>query len=131
MGRKHKMNVKITAQTCNASVAYAIDFLHDDIAHPDFVNSQSSTTCIRRMDVAFDLNSRNTSGKGSKQPVTLPYNECENLADYIFHLRDEQGHLLRSGRCKTVIWCFTFTLKSVKAITEELLQHSCVPYKYV
>ena len=89
------------------------------------------------MDVAFDLmNSRNSFGKGSKQPVTLSYypncsTECEKLADYIFDLRDEQGQLLRNCRYNTVIWGLTFTLKSVKAITEVLLQHSCMPYKYV
>ena len=88
------------------------------------------------MDVAFDLmNSRNPSGKGSKQPVTLSYypswsTECEKLACYIFDLGDEQGCLLRNDRCKIVILGFKFTLRSVKAITEELLQCSYMPYKY-
>ena len=82
------------------------------------------------------MNSRNPFGKGSKQSVTLSYypnwsTEYEKLADYIFDLRDEWDHLLRNGRCKTVIYGFTFTIKSVKAIYEELLQCSCMPYKYV
>ena len=89
------------------------------------------------MDVAFDLlNGRNPIGKGSKQPVAPHYHpkwsiECEKLADYIFDLRDEQGHLLRNGHHKTVIWGFTFTLRSVKAVTEELLTCTYMPYKYV
>ena len=64
---KHKMNVKMAAQTLSASVASAIDFLHDDIDHSDFEDSESTTSFIKRMDVAFDLlNSRNPFGKGSK-----------------------------------------------------------------
>ena len=127
----------MAAQTLSASVASAIDILHDDITHLDFVNSESTTSFIKRIDVAFDLmNSRNPFGKGYKQPFTLSYHpnwstEYEKLADYIFDLRDEEGHLLRNGRCKTVTWGFTFTPKSVKAITEELLQCSSMPYKYV
>ena len=64
---KHKMNVKMAAQTLSASVASAIDFLCDDIEHPDFEDSESTTSFIKRMDVAFDLlNSRNPFGKGFK-----------------------------------------------------------------
>ena len=68
------------------------------------------------MGMASDLmNSRNPFGKGSKQPVTLSYypnwsTECEKLADYIFDLRNEQGHLLTNGICKTEIWGFTLIL---------------------
>ena len=53
------------------------------------------------------------------------------MSNYIFDLRDEQGCLLRNGHCKTVIWGFTFTLRSVKAVTEELLTCTYIPYKYV
>ena len=64
---KHKVNVKMAAQTLSASVASAIDFLCDDIEHPDFEDGESTTSFIKRMDVAFDLlNSRNLFGKGSK-----------------------------------------------------------------
>ena len=131
------MNVKMASQTLSASIASAIDFLCDDIEHPDFEDSESTTSVIKRMDVAFDLlNGRNPFGKGSKQPVSSDYYpkwpiECEKLADYIFDLRHEQGHLLRNGYCKTVIWGFTFTLRSVKAVTEELLTYIYMPYKYV
>ena len=108
------MNVKMAAQILSASVASAIDFLHDDSEHPDFEDSESTTSFIKRIDVAlYLLNSRNPFGKDSKQPVSSDYYpkwsiECEKLADYIFNLRDEQGHLLRNGCHKTVIWGFHF-----------------------
>ena len=54
------MNVSIAAQTLSASVATAIDFLQDEIDHPEFQGSEASTDFIRKVDQAFDLmNSRN------------------------------------------------------------------------
>ena len=50
MWEKHKMNVKVAAQTLSASVADALDFLHDEIAHPGFTESEATS---QRMDVAF------------------------------------------------------------------------------
>ena len=49
------MNVKITAQTLSTSVADVLDFLHDEIAHPGFMESEATSEFIKRMDVAFDL----------------------------------------------------------------------------
>ena len=43
---KNKMNVKMAAQTLSASVA-SIDFLCDDIEHPDFEDSESTTSFIK------------------------------------------------------------------------------------
>ena len=65
---KHKMNVKLAAQTLSASVANAIDFLHDGVQLPEFQESKATSEFIRRIDLAFDLmNSHNHLAKGSKQ----------------------------------------------------------------
>ena len=134
---KHKMNVKMAAQLWVPLLPLLLTSVVMVIEHPDFEDSESATSFIKRMDVAFDLlNSRNPIGKGSKQPVSSDYYpkwsiQCEKFADYIFDLRDGQGCLLRNGHCKTVIWGFTFTLRSVKAVTEELLTCTYISYKYV
>lgn len=94
---KHKMNVKLAAQTLSASVASAIDFLRDDMNIPQFQGSEATTHFIRKIDMAFDfLNSRNPHGKGFKAAVTrqnLPHfmAVCKHLHEYIFNLRDDLG----------------------------------------
>ena len=125
------MNVKVAAQTLSASVADALDFLCDEIAHCGFMESEATAEFIKRVDLAFDLmNSCHPLSKGIKQPVTHPYfkrywaKTCDNLTDYIFALKDERGNLLQNERHKTVIWGFTCSIQSVKAMAEELLYHS-------
>ena len=68
------MNVKVATHTLCASVADALDFLHNEIAPPGFMESEATSEFIKRMDVAFDLmNSCDPLAKGIKQPVTRPY----------------------------------------------------------
>ena len=68
---KHKMNVKLAAQTLSSSVATAIDFLRTEVQLPEFEGSEHTTKFIRMIDMAFDmLNSRNPHAKGYKSPVT-------------------------------------------------------------
>ena len=122
------MNVKVAAQTLSASVADALDFLHDEIAHPGFTESEATSEFIKRMDVAFNLmNSHHPLVKGMKEPMTEPYfkrywaKACDNLTDYIF----------ANGWNKTVTWGFAFSIQSVKAMVEELLYHSHQQFHYV
>ena len=63
---RHKMHVKIAAQTLSSSVADAIDFL--SIAHqPGYEDCSGTVKFIRTIDRLFDLlNSRNPFGKGFK-----------------------------------------------------------------
>ena len=135
--QKHKMNVKLAAQTLSSSVASAIDFLRDEALLPEFQGSEATCEFIKRIDLAFDLmNSRNSLEKGSKQAVTLQYlpywmSKCDELAEYIFNLRTENGNYLRRDRRQTAIWGFVFSMHSVKAIAGELLQCNYHPYKYV
>ena len=68
---KHKMNVKLAAQTFSESVAKAIDFLRDEVAINEFEGSEATTEFINRMNIIFDLlNSRNPYGQGTKAPVS-------------------------------------------------------------
>ena len=60
------MNVKVAAQTLSDSVEDALDFLHDEIAHPGFMESDTTPEFIKRMDVAFNLmNSCHPLAKGT------------------------------------------------------------------
>ena len=134
---KHKMNVKLAAQTLSASVASAIEFLRDEALLMEFQGSEATCEFIKQIDLAFDLmNSRNPLEKGAKQPVTLEYfpswtSHCDKLAEYIFNLKTERGTYLRRDRRQTAIWGFVFSMKSVKAIAQDLLNHNRHPYQYV
>ena len=69
---KHKMHVNLAVQTLSNSVADAIDFLHDELAHSKFQGSEATIEFIRKTDIMFDLlNSKNPFLKGTKAPVTL------------------------------------------------------------
>ena len=112
------MNVKVAAQTLSASVADAFDFLHDEIVHPGFMESEATSEFIKRIDLAFDLmNSHHPLSKGIKQPVTCPYlkrywaKACDTLTDYIFTLKDERGNLCYVGQY--VDKSFRFSLSSL------------------
>ena len=125
---KHKMNVKLAVHTLRASIANAIDFLHDEAQLPEFQDSEATSEFIRRIDLAFDMmNSRNPLAKGSKQPDTLEYfprwaRECNELSKHIFNLRTIDGDLPLKSNRKTVIWGFATSIQSGKAVVEELLQ---------
>ena len=62
---KHKMNVRLAAQTLSSSVADAIEFLDVVMKNPKFQDSNGTVKFIRMIDRLFDmLNSRNPVGKG-------------------------------------------------------------------
>ena len=134
---KHKMNVKLAAQTLSSSVATAIDFLRTEAALPEFEGSEHTTKFIRMIDMAFDmLNSRNPHAKGYKSSVTcenfqLWSNQCEKIITYLLSLKERNGSFIRDKRRKTAIWGFVFSIKSLIAISHELLFHTNHPLKYV
>ena len=70
---KHKMNVRVAAQTLSGSVADAMDFMNIVQKQPsEFEGSEAKVVFIRTIDRLFDLlNSRNPHGKGSKKPLKL------------------------------------------------------------
>ena len=134
---KHKMNVRLAAQTLSGSVAQAIEFLRDEAAIDEFEGSEATTEFIKRINIIFDLlNSRNPHGQGTKAPVTqgnlqVWLDTCQDIANYIFGLKDEKGNYLRTGRRKTAIWGFKFSIESIQSIVKELLNCSKNPYKHV
>ena len=110
----------MAAQTLSSSVASATDFLQDEMEVPEFKESDHSTEFLRRIDTALDLlNSRNPFAKGSKAPVTLESlplqsEQCKDLDNYIFELKDERGNLLQNGRRKTYLRiCIQFTFSNI------------------
>ena len=65
MFQKHKMNVKLAAQTLSSSVADAIEFLDSSMKLDQFQGSTGTVKFIRTIDRLFDmLNSRNPMAKG-------------------------------------------------------------------
>ena len=117
---RHKMNVCLAAQTLIGSVAEAIEFLRDEAGLGEFEGSEATTQFIKRMNVIFDLlNSRNPHGQGSKAPVPkdnleMWLNTCQHIAQYIFSLKDEKGNYLQTGRRKTAIWGFKFSIDAIQ-----------------
>ena len=68
--QKHKMNVRLAAQTLSSSVANAIEFLDKSSQLPTFCDSHGTVKFIRTIDRVFDmLNSRNPIAKGFKTPL--------------------------------------------------------------
>ena len=47
--------------------------------------------------------------------------ECDELAAYIFALKDDRGRYHRNSYRKTVIWGFAFRIQSVVSIAKDLL----------
>ena len=124
------MNVSLVAQTICASVASAIDFQRNELSLPQFQDSEARTEFINHIDLAFDLNSGNPFVKGTNQPMILEYfpkwtSEFDSLASYIFDLRGEKGCFLQNQ--KTVTLGCTITIKSLKAVTEKLIQRESLP----
>ena len=70
MFQKHKMNVKLAAQTLSSSAADAIEFLDSTMKLDQFQGSTGTVKFIRTIDRLFDmLNSGNPMAKGFKQPL--------------------------------------------------------------
>lgn len=92
---KHKMNVRLAAQTLSSSLADAIEFLDMKMKNLSFQNSSATVKFSRTIDRLFDmLNSRNPLGKGYKQPLRLSnkntYEEIlKSTADYLLFLKTD------------------------------------------
>ena len=105
---RHKMNVRIAAQTLSSSVADAITFLQA-AHHPGFADCEGTVVFIRTIDRLFDLlNSRSLYGKGFKQPLSLSNRSCwldviEKSVDYLLSLTDERKIPLINGRRRTFV----------------------------
>jgi hypothetical protein len=135
--RKHKMNVRLAAQTLSSSVADAIEFLDISMKMPEFQDSQPTVLFIRTIDRLFDmLNSRNPIGKGYKQPLRpnsqhIWENSLKAAAEYLLSLRTDDGQLLTSHRRKTFITGFVSTIKSTIEMANEMFFSLDSSFKYL
>ena len=135
--QKHKMNVRLAAQTFSSSVADAIDFLREDLKLPQFQGSQSTVTFIRVIDKLFDyLNSRNPCAKGYKHPFNRHnFDERKkrmlSLLPYFAKIRDMKGTQIMTGSRKTALLGFSLTVKSTLSVVARLLWRPVAPFRYV
>lgn len=130
----HKMNVKLAVQTLSTSVADAIDFLREDLHHPDFMGSEETTRFIRKLDKLFDLlNSKNPATKGFKHPFRMINLENRRgwlleLISYMETLQDDKRQRLCTGKRKTPWVGFMATITSVLGLCDKLLQSGQLSY---
>ena len=134
---KHKMNVRLAAQTLSSSVADAIEFLDISMKLPEFKSSNGTVTFARTIDRLFDLlNSRNPLGKGYKKPLRLQAKESweatlKSTADYLLALKTSSNEFLATHRRKTSVICFVATIKSTIEMANQMLSSPVNPFKYL
>ena len=137
---KHKMNVRLAAQTLSSSVADAIEFLYVSMKLPQFKNSQATVNFIRIIDRAFDiLNSRGPMGKGYKQPLRQQYRATwesmlTDTVDYLLSLvtiTDGQKKLLSTHNRKTFVIGFVVAIKSILEMSHEMFTLPENPFHYI
>lgn len=94
------------------SVSDAINYLREDIQHPNFINSKSTANFILLFNNLFDIfNSRNFYCKYTcKQPLseknsTFISEYLEKCKNYILGLKLSGVPIVNTGR-KTVFFCF-------------------------
>ncbi|CAB4038383.1 THAP domain-containing 9, partial, partial [Paramuricea clavata] len=140
--QKHKMNVRLAAQTLSSSVANAIEFLDVSMKRPQFKNSGPTIKFIRNIDRAFDiLNSRCPRAKGHKQPLRPKSKDTwedylKSTAEYLLSLVGKQGknkeqELLSTHRRKTFIVGFVATIKSTINMANEMFSLKENPFAYL
>ena len=133
--QRHKMNVKIAAQTLSSSVADAVQFLMNT-GHPEFSDAAATIKFIRIVDRLFDvLNSRSAFNKGYKKPLFLYDKErwfkiLQESIDYLGKLTTITGQLITTHRRKTFLVGLITASSSIKALAMKLLtKHT--PLKFV
>ena len=137
--QKHKMNVRLAAQTLSSSVANAIEFLDVSAKHPSFCDSQGTVKFIRTIDQLFDmLNSRNPIGKGFKTPLRLQSKDTwqeifSTTAKYLLSLKTNTSptQLLSTTARKTFIIGFVTCIKSTISMATQMLCAPTNPFKYL
>ena len=124
---RHKMNVRLAAQTLSSSVADAIEFLDVGMKNQKFQNSSGTVKFVRTIDRLFDLlNSRNPVGKGYKQPLRstnkVKYEDMlQSTAKYLLSLKiNLTSKLLATHRQKTFIIGFVTTIKSTIEMANQM-----------
>jgi hypothetical protein len=134
--QRHKMNVKLAAQTLSSSVADAIEFL-EDAKDPNFQGASATVKFIRVVDRLFDLlNSRSPNGKGFKAPMranTRSYwsSVIDHSISYLVNLKDVNGLSLLKHRRSTFVKGMVIAARSARKLADDLLYRKEDPYSYV
>ena len=138
---KHKMNVRLAAQTLSSSVADAIEFLNVSMKLPQFNNSQATVNFIRIIDRAFIdiLNSRNPMGKGYKQPLRQESRSTwesilKGTVDYLLSLvtmTDGRKKPFQPTKEKHLFLVLWQTIKSIIEMSDEMFTLPENPFKYI
>ena len=141
--QKHKMNVRLAAQTLSSSVADAIQFLDVSMKLPQFKNSGPTVNFTRVIDRTFDiLNSRCPQAKGYKQPLQPKSkdtweNHLKSAAEYLLSLvtkqkgKNKKQKLLSTHKRKTFIIGFVATIKSTIQMANEMFSLKENPFHYL
>ena len=135
--QKHKMNVRLAAQTLSSSVANAIEFLDKSFKLPAFLNSNGTVQFIRIIDKLFDmLNSRNPLGNGYKTPLKLDNKSVweeifTSSAHYLLSLKTNATppQFLSTTQRKTFIIGFVACVKSTICMATKMLSAPTDPFK--
>ena len=134
--QRHKMNVKVAAQTLSSSVADAIEFLMKS-GHPSFTHADATISFIRIIDKLFDLlNSKNLYAKGFKSPLKITnkaiwISTIENSISYLAKLTDINGVPLLKHRRKTFVLGLISAASSTRDLAIYLLTKSENPFQYL
>ena len=130
------MKVDLAAQTLSSSIADAIDFMNIVEKDEKFQDRKATVTFIHIVDNVFSiLNSRNSLGKGSKQPLKLVNKqqwEAELMtANDLLLLKSRDGLLLITNKRKMFILGFVTCIKSTMEMATTMLTQAINPFKYL
>jgi hypothetical protein len=136
---KHKMNVRLAAQTLSSSVANAIEFLDSSLKIPEFCDSKGTVKFIRVIDQLFDmLNTRNPLGKGFKTPLKLQTKDIWekillSIAQYLMSLKTNTTPPQPLSTCqrKTFVIGFVVCIKSTISMATQMFRTPVNPFKYL
>ena len=132
--QRHKMNVRIAAQTLSSSVADAIGYLQY-IKHPGFEDAAGTIGFIRVIDQLFDvMNLKNPRGQGYKKPMSLQDRARWSTVftdgiSCLIRLTDVNGYPLIQHRRKTFVLGFVLASQGFQALALDLLMNH--GFKYI
>lgn len=127
------LQVALAAQLLSSSVAKGLQLMID-LGIPGFHDATPTIQFLQMVDRAFDiLNSRTPFAKGFKSPITIDNFEetkrfSEELEFFFQSLEDENGNTIVKTRKSAGFIGFIFCLRSLIALTSELLKIDSVKY---
>jgi len=133
---RHKMNVRIAAQTLSSSVADALQFLMDS-GHPDCSDAAGTIHFIRVIDRLFDIfNIKSLYGKGFKTPLfknnfNMWNSVIQKSIRYLSSLTDVNNVPMLQHRRKTFVLGMIINSRSIISLGCTLLNRADNTFKYL